>query len=41
VTWLYTVETSLACFHGCCTLTSWDPFHILILSVRGLKEVGA
>jgi hypothetical protein len=40
VTWLSTVETSLACFHGCCTLTSWGPLHIMILSVRGLKEVG-
>jgi hypothetical protein len=36
----FTVETSLAYFHGCCTLTSWGPLHILILSVWGLKEIG-
>jgi hypothetical protein len=41
VTWLSTIETSLACFHWCCTLTGWGPLLILILSVWGLKEVGA
>jgi hypothetical protein len=41
VNWLSTLETSLACFHGCCTSTSWGPLHILILSVQGLKEIGA
>jgi hypothetical protein len=41
VVWLSTVETSIACFHGCCTMSSWVPLHILILSVWGLKEVGA
>jgi hypothetical protein len=40
VTWLSTVETSLAYFHGCCTLTSWVHLHILNLCVWGLKEVG-
>jgi hypothetical protein len=40
VTLLSTVETSISCFHRCCTLTSWGPLHILILSVWGLKEVG-
>jgi hypothetical protein len=39
VTWLSIVETSLACFHRRCTLTSWGPSHILILRVWGLKEI--
>jgi hypothetical protein len=41
VTWFSTVETSLACFHECCTLTTCGLLHILIPSVWGLKEVGA
>jgi hypothetical protein len=41
VTWLSTIETSLAYFHECCTLTSQGPLHILIISVWGLKEIGA
>jgi hypothetical protein len=40
VTCLSIVETSLVCFNRCCNLSSCGPFHILILSVWGLKGVG-
>jgi hypothetical protein len=41
VTWLSIVETSLAWFHQCCTLSSWGLLHILLFSVWSLKWDGA